>query len=297
MRFFFSSTTAESLPTVSSTSSSPVSGSPVSGSPSGPKGKAWYQPTFSLEHGVYVMLLVAFLTGAAAARHWNLSTTLALICAFCGFQAEHPWVLQLKQRRSWKPRFLIWGGLYSGIALAIALYLYWDHGQFHPTLLWIYAGAVAAFVADGISVWYREQKSIANELITFAAVCLSAPFAYSVTTGDLTPVALGLWLLNTLFFSSAIFTVKLRKAKTASVFPGIIYHAIATFIILGLWWTHALGTVTAIAFGIALLKFVIILWQQNWYRTAKIQQVAILETTAALLFLTITAVSVLPAHL
>jgi len=33
----------------------------------------------------------------------TLATTLALICAFCGFQAEHPLVMQLKQRRSLKP--------------------------------------------------------------------------------------------------------------------------------------------------------------------------------------------------
>jgi len=36
-------------------------------------------------------------------QNWTLLTTLALICAFCGFQAEHPLVMQLKQRRSLKP--------------------------------------------------------------------------------------------------------------------------------------------------------------------------------------------------
>ncbi|MBC6478208.1 MAG: hypothetical protein GDA56_10905 [Hormoscilla sp. GM7CHS1pb] len=32
--------------------------------------------------------------------------------------------LQIKQRRSWKPRFLVWGGLYTGIALGISVYLF-----------------------------------------------------------------------------------------------------------------------------------------------------------------------------
>ena len=76
-----------------------------------PNPQAWYRPTFSPEHGVYVVLLVSFLTGAAAAQSWTHMTTLALLCAFCGFQAEHPLVLQIKQRRSLKPRFLVWGGL------------------------------------------------------------------------------------------------------------------------------------------------------------------------------------------
>jgi hypothetical protein len=87
--------------------------------------QAWYRPVFSPEHGVYVMLLVSFVTGAAADRDWTWNTTLALLCAFSGFQAEHPWMLQIKQRRSFKPRFWVWGGLYSLIAGGIALYLLW----------------------------------------------------------------------------------------------------------------------------------------------------------------------------
>jgi hypothetical protein len=115
------------------------------------------------------VLLVSGLTGAAAAQSWTFSTTLALVCAFCGFQAEHPIVLQLKQRRSFKPRFLVWGGLYSAVTLAIAFWLYLSS----PVLLWLYLGAIAALVVDTISVLQREQKSIFNEIITFAAVCLS----------------------------------------------------------------------------------------------------------------------------
>lgn len=84
-----------------------------------PNTQAWYRPTFSPEHGVYVVLLVSFLIGAAAAQKWTLETTLALVCAFSGFQAEHPLVLQIKQRRSLKPRFLIWGGVYAVISGAM----------------------------------------------------------------------------------------------------------------------------------------------------------------------------------
>lgn len=86
--------------------------------------QTWYRPTFSPEHGVYVVLLVSFLIGAAATQNWTLATTLALVCAFFCFQAEHPLVLQIKQRRSLKPRFLVWGRFYGVISEAIALYLY-----------------------------------------------------------------------------------------------------------------------------------------------------------------------------
>lgn len=259
--------------------------------------QAWYRPIFSPEHGVYVMLLVSFLTGTAAAQQWNWATTLALICAFCGFQAEHPWMLQIKQRKSFKPRFWVWGSFYSGIAGAIAFYLYWRQDNLLSPLLWIYLGAIAAVIIDGISVFYREQKSIINELITFAAICLSAPFAYVVTTGTISTTVLGLWLLNSLFFSSAIFTVKFRKDKSHAVTPSLIYHAIASLLITGLWLIGWLSPITALAFSVVLIKFGIILWQRDWYCTTKIQFVAMLETGTALLFLFIAAVSLLPAHL
>ena len=276
--------------------SSPLNQAVLQPSPQ-PKAQAWYRPTLSPEHGVYVVLFVSFLTGAAAAQNWTWITTLALICAFCGFQAEHPLVLQIKQRRSLKPRFLVWGGLYSGVAMAIALYLYWLQGNLLSPLLWIYLGAIAAFLVDAISVFYREQKSVLNELITFFAVCLSAPLAYVVTTGAISTSVLGLWLLNTLFFSSAIFTVKFRKDKTHPLLPSLVYHAIATLLVAGLWFLGWLSPVTAITFGVVLLKFMLILWQRHWYCTTNIQSIAMLETTTSLLFLLIAAVSLLPAHL
>jgi len=260
--------------------------------PSIPHGKSWYIPTFSPEHGVYVVLLVSFFTGVAFAGQWNWNTTLALICAFAGFQAEHSLTLQIKQRRSWKPQFLVWGGLYAGIALGIAGYLFWQT----PMLLWLYLGAIAAFLIDSMAVFYRRQRSIWNELVTFAAVCLSAPLAAIATTGTVSIALLGLWLLNTLFFSSAVFTVKLRKHQTASLAPSLVYHATATLIVLGLWYLGWLSKLTAIAFGVALLKFWFIVWRLQWYKTTKIQNVAFLETVSAILFLMPIAFALLTVH-
>jgi hypothetical protein len=260
--------------------------------PSEKQSARWYQPIFSPEHGVYVILLISFFIGGAAAQYWNLNTSLALIAAFAAFQAEHPLVLQIKQRRSWKPRLLCWGGVYGAIALGIAVYLYLST----PVLIWLYVGAIAAFVVDAISVFYRQQRAIANEILTFAAVCLATPLAYAATTGAITVEVLVLWLFNTLFFSSAIFRVKLRKPKTGSLKPGLIYHLLATVIIIGLWGTSWLNTITAIAFGVALITFGIIGWQIKWYKSTEIKHIALIETLIALVFFAITAVSLLPVH-
>ncbi|MDM9384872.1 hypothetical protein QUB80_29880 [Chlorogloeopsis sp. ULAP01] len=150
---------------------------------------------------------------------------------------------------------------------------------------------------DAFSVLQREQKSIFNEAIVFAGVCLSTPFAYAATTGTVSASVMGLWALNTLYFSSTIFTVKLRKPKTSSVIPGVVYHAIASLIILILYWFGCLSPVAALAFGLALLKFGIAALNQEWYRTAKIQFVATLESATAFAFFVIVALSVLPARL
>jgi hypothetical protein len=262
----------------------------------------WSRPTVSPEHGVYVVLLVSLLTGTAAAQQWTETTTLALICAFCGFQAEHPLVVQTRQRKSLKPRLLLWGGVYGGIAAALALYLYWQSGaQFSP-LLWIYGGAIAALMLDGVAVLYREQKSVVNEFVTFAAVCLTAPFVYIVTAGNLSAEAIGLWLLNTLFFSSSIFTVKLRKLKqdeslSSAIQRLLLYHVVATVIVFGLYEFGILSLFTSLAFSIVLVKIGGILWQQHWYRTTPIHHIALIETLSALLFCLITVMSLLPVHL
>ena len=65
--------------------------------------QAWYRPTFSPEQGVLLVLGGSFITGATLAQEWTNSTTLALSCAFFALQAEHPLVVQIKQRSSWKP--------------------------------------------------------------------------------------------------------------------------------------------------------------------------------------------------
>ena len=247
----------------------------------------WYRPTLSPQHGVYIILLTAYLTGVAASDSWNGATVLALICAFLGFQAEHPISQQIKQRKTLKLRFLIWGGLYGGVALAIASYLYIQT----PILAWLYAGILVAFAADAIAIFFRQQQSVWNEAIVFAAICLVCPFAYIATTHHFAIAVLGLWLLNALFFCSAIFTVKLRKPKTASLIPASVYHAIASLTAIALWYCGWISPLMALAFGIGILKFSFIVFLQDWYRTTKIQNIAILETTFAALFLLVVAIS------
>ncbi|MBE9215415.1 hypothetical protein IQ247_22580 [Plectonema cf. radiosum LEGE 06105] len=106
-----------------------------------------------------------------------------------------------------------------------------------------------------------------------------------------------MWILNTLFFGSAIFTIKLRRKKTSSLKPGIIYHSIASAIAIGFFALGWLKLVTALAFAIVLIKFAVVIVFRKWYTQAKFHSVALLETRFALFYIAVAAISVLPAHL
>lgn len=251
------------------------------------------RPTFSPEHGVLLVLFGSFLTGAALAQQWTYSTTLALTCAFFALQAEYPYIVQIKLRKNPKPRYLIWGGIYGSISLALAIWLGWQT----PVLIWLYILAVIGLIADAIAAIKGKHKSRINEIISFAAICLSAPLAYGATTGNLNLDAMAMWILNTLFFSSAVYTIKLRRKKTAALKPGIIYHCLATLIVISLYRLDYLSLVTALSFTVALIKLVTVFKFQNWYRRVKFHSIAIFETRFALVYIAIASVSVLPAHL
>ena len=255
--------------------------------------KRWYQPTFSPEHGVLLVLLGALLTGASLAQTWTWQTSLACLAAFLGLQAEHPLTVQIKQRRSIKPRYLLWSGIYGFAAAAIALWLTYQH----PSLIWVCLGGVTAMIINVVAVYKRRQKMVSTEILMFAAICLSTLFAYGTTAHGITVEAVGFWLLNTLFFSSAIFTIKLRKVKTSSLQSGLLFHGgavVALVLLYGLGW---LQLFTALTFAIATLKLAVIIWQRDWYCNCRFEYVARFETYFALSYIALACLSVLPARL
>lgn len=255
--------------------------------------KAWYQPTFSPEHGVLLVLLGAVLTGASLAQHWQGDTSWACLAAFLALQAEHPVVVQIKRRRKWRPRYVVWASVYGGLASAIALLLCLRH----PVLFWIVGAGMAALGIDILSVFQRNQKAVANEIAMFSSICLSTLFVYGATTGTLTYQAVGLWVLNSLFFSSAVFSVKLRKTKTRSMKGGVVFHVGAIALITGLYSIGWLSTFTALVFVIALIKLTVIAIWKDWYQTCRFEHIARFETYFALTYTALAALTVLPPKL
>lgn len=233
------------------------------------------------------------LTGAALAQTWSGDTSWACLAAFLGLQAEHPVIVQIKQRRRWRPRYLVWAGVYGGAALAIALYLSFQH----PVLWWILGAGVIALGLDVLAVLQRNHKAVANEIVMFTAICLSTLFVYGATTGDMTVQALGMWLLNSLFFSSAVFSVKLRKRKTSDLRPSVLYNGVAIALVTALYAIGWLSLFTALVFSIALLKLAVITCWQDWYCSCRFEHIARFETYFALSYTFLAALTVLPPKL
>ncbi|MEL6495493.1 MAG: YwiC-like family protein [Cyanobacteria bacterium J06623_7] len=257
------------------------------------KNRKWLRPTFSPEQGVLLVLAGSFLTGAALALQWTYVTTLALICAFFALQAEHPYIVQIKLRKNLKPRYVLWGSIYGVIALSLAIYLWLQS----PNLVYLYLLAIMGLIIDAIAVIKGKHKSIFNEIVGMAAICLAAPLAYVATTGNLNLEIMAMWILNTLFFSSAVYTIKLRRKKTAALAPGIIYHSCATLVVVALFGFNYLSLATALSFSVVLIKYLTVLGVKNWYRQAKFHSIALFETRFALVYIAIASISVLPAHL
>jgi len=262
-----------------------------------PYKKRWYQPTFSPEHGVLLVLFGAMLTGASLAQAWNDDTSWACLAAFLGLQAEHPVIVQIKRRRRWRPRYLVWASVYGGAALAIALWLSFQH----PVLWWIMVAGIVALGLDVLAVFQHNHKAVANEIVMFVAICLSTLFVYGATADEMTTQALGLWILNSLFFASAVFSVKLRKKKTSSLQPGVIYHAVAIAIVATIyavgWLSLFTSLVTSLVFSVALIKLAVVVCWQNWYRTCRFEHIARFETYFALSYTFLAALTVLPPKL
>ena len=250
-------------------------------------------PTFSPEHGVLLVLAGALLTGASLAQTWTWETTLACVGAFLGLQAEHPLVVQLKQRRSWKPRYVLWSGLYGGCAIAIATYLVYRH----PVLIWVCCGAAVAIGFDVIAVLRRRQKTIDTEILMFAAICMATLFVYGTNTGTISLEAIGLWLLNTLFFASAVFTIKLRKVRTSSLTGSLVYHSVAIAIAAILYLLGWLSLLTALTLAMALLKLAVVILLRDWYCNCRFEYIARFETYFALTYTALACLTVLPEYL
>lgn len=243
--------------------------------------RGWFLPVFTYDRDIHLILVSSFLAGVLAAHGWSADTGLALACSLAGIQALHSLTMQIRQRKHWNFRYLLWASVYAALAIGLAAYLYFRL----PALVWIYTAAVVAVAVKSVSTFSSRTACIWDELLATSAICLPAPFAMAATTKAVISSMAGLWIVTALFFGSAVITVRLRNPIDRSWKPVITYHGVSLILILSMW-SQGFATVSmAAAFAAALLKLLFILWQFNWYERTPIENVALFDALGAIFLL------------
>ncbi|MEM9806605.1 MAG: hypothetical protein AAF959_15130, partial [Cyanobacteria bacterium P01_D01_bin.56] len=129
------------------------------------------------------------------------------------------------------------------------------------------------------------------------AICMATLFVYGANTDTITLQALGLWLLNTCFFASAVFTIKLRKARTSSLTGSLVFHGVAIALTGTLYCLGWLSLWTALTLAVVLLKLAIVIVFRDWYCTCHFGHIARFETYFALTYTALACLTVLPEYL
>ncbi|MEO0868759.1 MAG: hypothetical protein AAFY17_09990, partial [Cyanobacteria bacterium J06642_11] len=148
-----------------------------------------------------------------------------------------------------------------------------------------------------IAVLQRRQKAIDTEIVMYAAICMATLFVYGTNTDTITVQAIGLWLLNTCFFASAIFTIKLRKVKTSALTGSLVFHSSAIALAATLYFTGWLSLWTTLTLTVVLVKLAAVIVFRDWYCTCHFGHIARFETYFALTYTALACLTVLPEYL
>ena len=227
------------------------------------KAKASFTPMVPDDHGAYAMLLIPLVIGLVVGAMQGFTAnvvpalalpllTLALLAAFF-IHAPLEVLSKPNVNPAAKQRALNWLVIYGAVLLVcgLTLLLAWQLWG----LVWLALPAAIPLVVDLVSRKWRKQRSLGVRLTGIIGLVLSAPAAYYVATGQLDALALGLWMVNLVYFGSTLFYVRIwfeakRLEKTrkpgAAHIPGwllqitLLYHAAGAALIGGLVWAEIL---------------------------------------------------------
>ncbi len=268
------------------------------------KSKNNFAPLIPDDHGAYVMLLFPLVVGAVVGSIADptpkspilafIFLTLALLAAFF---AHEPLEIITKPNINAraKRRAALWLAIYGIILLVCgsALILTWQLWG----ILWLALPAVIPPAIELISRRWRKQRSLGVRLAGIGALVLSAPAGYYVATGKLDRLALGLWVINFIYYGSTLFYVRIWfEAKRLSkitkygqtLIPAwllqstILYHSAGLLLFLGLASWRILPWTPLLAFAPLAAKLGMAIRRPPLY--IPIKQVGLFELSQSLAF-------------
>jgi len=167
------------------------------------------------EHGSWAMfvmpLIIGFAVAAQIAAQWPWRSLWLIGAALGLFLVRFPIDTLIKTRkrpqadRAWLIR---WAIIYGSIAALCGGWLI-----VIEQLYWLVPLGVLSAVLLTYHWWLverRQEMSARGELAGIFGLALGAPLAYYVATGVIDGTALGLWIVNALYFGGTVFYIKLK---------------------------------------------------------------------------------------
>ena len=143
----------------------------------------------------------------------------------------------------------------------------------------------------------RKEMSARGELAGIFGLALGAPLAYYISTGVLNGTALGLWIVNALYFGGTVFYIKLkvrqqpREPKPDRVSERLVkakacltYQTVVLTILILLTALQHLPVLALLAFAPMTLKIVYGAAQWQDKRTLSLPRLGVIELIHSLLF-------------
>jgi len=163
------------------------------------------------EHGSWAMFAVPLIIGFAVAAQWQWRS-IGLIGAALGlFLVRFPIDTLIKTRKrptAERARLIRWAIAYGAIAAVC--------GGWLIVIDQLYALIGLGLIGAALLIYHwwlverRREMSAQGELAGIFGLALGAPLAYYVSTGVLNGTALGLWVVNALYFGGTVFYIKLK---------------------------------------------------------------------------------------
>lgn len=209
------------------------------------------------------MLYVPFVVGVLVAGRvsWHvLLLGLAITLVFIARESLLAW-WRARQRGREAGEAGKWLVVYLGLAAASgAPLILWSHFYWLIPLGLLVAALLAV---NTLQAGQREDRTVLGESLAILGLTLTAPSAHYVAVGALSPVALWLWALSALYFTSSIFYVKLRvlqlnprkaQARQRAWWLCALYHLFLSVSLLALALTGGLHLFAVVAFAPVLVS-------------------------------------------
>ena len=244
------------------------------------------------EHGAWAMLYVPFCMGLLVAGNlsWRvLWLGLSMTFVFIARESLLLWWRARSRGKEASPTgrlTLIYFGL---AALFGAPLIVFDHlfGLLPMALL-----VIVLLGVNTLQAGQREDRTVLGESLAILGLTLTAPAAYYVARGRWETVALWLWALSALYFTSSIFYVKLRvlassvrkeQARQRAWRYCALYHSSLSVSLVVLALTSSVDLFALIAFAPVLLRAFWSLLKPA--RQLNLRRIGVFEICYSLIFL------------